>query len=83
MATTTDLTCGFIECTSLSVSYDIMGRVSVSYVVVHKTADFCYTNTIEAGGQTFKGEVMSLSLNQIVGTVGWYETHVVLIATTN
>jgi len=80
---TTTLSCGFIECTSISFSYDIMGRVTVSYTTVHQSTDFCYTEVIHAGGRTFSGEVTSMSLNQIVGTVGWYETHVTLITTTN
>lgn len=79
---TTTLSCGFIDCTSLSFTYDIMGRVTVSFTVIHQTEDFCYVEEIEAGGQVFSGDVTSLSLNQIVGTVGWYETHVTLITTT-
>lgn len=80
---TTTLPCGFIECTSLSFNYDIMGRVTVSYTTVHQSADFCYATSISAGGRTFSGDVTSMSLNQIVGTTGWYETHVTLITTTN
>lgn len=81
MATTT-LSCGFIDCTSMSFSYDIMGRVVVSYTVVHQSSDFCYIETIHAGGKVFTGDVTGMSLNQIVGTSGWYETHVTLITTT-
>jgi hypothetical protein len=77
------LPCGFIECTSLTFSYDIMGRVTVSYTSVHKDPDFCFVKELDAGGQTFTGEVLSMSMNQIIGTVGWYETHVTLVATTN
>jgi len=80
---TINLPCGFIECTSLSISYDIMGRATVSYTTVHQTANFCYTTSIDAGGRTFDGEVTAMSLNQIIGTNGWYETHVTLITTTN
>ncbi len=83
MATTSVGSCGFIDCTTLSFTYDIMGRVVVSYTTVHRSPDFCYTETIEAGGQVFDGDVTSMSLNQIVGTSGWYETHVTLITTTN
>jgi hypothetical protein len=79
----TNLSCGFIECTSLSFNYDIMGRVTVSYTTVHKNPQFCYSTSITAGGRTFSGDVTSMSLNQIVGTVGWYETHVTLVTTTN
>ncbi len=78
-----DMSCGFIDCTSLSFSYDIMGRVVVSYTAIHHTPSFCYTDVISAGGQTFTGDVTGMSLNQITGTVGWYETHVTLITTTN
>jgi hypothetical protein len=67
----------------MSFTYDIMGRVVVSYTAVHQSPDFCYTKTIDAGGRTFDGDVTSMSLNQITGTVGWYETHVTLITTTN
>ncbi len=80
---TTTLPCGFIECTSLSFGYDIMGRVTVSYTTVHQTEDFCYATVISAGGRTFSGDVTAMSLNQIPGTTGWYETHVTLITTTN
>ena len=79
---TTDLPCGFIDCTSLSFNYDIMGRVTVSYTTIHRTPKFCYTETVTAGGQTFSGEVTSMTMNAIVGTSGWYETHVTLITTT-
>lgn len=82
MATTT-MSCGFIDCTSLSFSYDIMGRVTVSYTTIHQSPDFCYTEVINAGNRIFSGDVTSMSLNQIVGTSGWYETHVTLITTTN
>ena len=75
--------CGFIDCTSLSFTYDIMGRVVVSYTTVHQQTGFCYTKVIKAGGQTFTGDVTAMTLNQIAGTVGWYETHVTLITVTN
>ena len=83
MVDTTILHCGFIDCTSLSFSYDVMGRVTVSYTVVHNTPDFCYVEVINAGGQVFSGEVTFMSMNQIQGASGWYETHVTLITTTN
>ena len=73
----------FIDCTSLSISYDIMGRATVSYVVVHDRQDFVTYNSIDAGGQIFTGYVVSASMNQIPNTANWYETHVTLITTTN
>ena len=73
----------FIDCTSLSISYDIMGRATVSYIVVHDRQDFVTYNSIDAGGQTFTGYVVSAQMNQIPNTANWYETHVTLITTTN
>ena len=73
----------FIDCTSLNFNYDTMGRVTVSYTVVHDEFEFVTYNTITAGGQTFTGYVTNASLNKIPGTHGWFETHVTLIATTD
>ncbi len=73
----------FIDCTSLNISYDVMGRATVSYVVVHDRQEFITYNSIEAGGQIFTGYVVSASMNQIPNTQNWYETHVTLITTTN
>ena len=73
----------FIDCTSLSFSYNIMGIVTVSYTMVHNFYDFVYTTSISAGGQTFSGYVINANLNPIPGAAGWFETHVTLIATTN
>ena len=73
----------FIDCTSLSVSYNVMGIATVSYTVVHDSFDFITYNTVTAGGQTFTGYVTNASLNQIPNTENWYETHVTLISTTD
>ena len=72
----------FIECTSLSVSYNIMGVATVSYTAVHNTYEFVTFNEISAGGQVFRGYITNASLNQIPNTEGWFETHVTLVATT-
>lgn len=73
----------FIECTSLSFSYDIMGLVTVSYTMVHDTIELTVTTQVSAGGQTFRGYIIDASMNTIPKTKGWYETHVTMIATTN
>jgi len=73
----------FIDCASLSFSYNVMGVVTVSYTVVHDSPSFVTYNSITAGGRTFTGYVINASLNQIPGSVGWYETHVTLVATTD
>lgn len=73
----------FIDCTSLNFNYNIMGIVTVSYTVVHDYPGFVIYNTISAGGQTFTGYVVNASVDQILNTSNWFETHVTLIATTN
>lgn len=72
----------FMECTSLSINYDVMGRATVSYVLVSQLPELEAWTTIEAGGQIFKGYVASINLNQIPKTQV-YENHVTLIATTD
>jgi len=73
----------FIECTSLSFSYSVLGLVTVNYTMVHNEKKFTVLNSITAGGQTFTGYVMDASMNAIPNTSGWYETNVTMIATTN
>lgn len=72
----------FIECTSISISYDIYGIATVNYTTVHQSSGFCYVTTITLGHQTFKGEVTSMTNSPIIGSNGWYETNVTLISTT-
>lgn len=71
----------FIDCTSLSISYDIMGIATVSYTIVSNTVGIKYYTTIDAGNQTFNGYVANASLRQIPET-SWYESSITLIATT-
>lgn len=73
----------FIECTSLSFSYNVLGLVEISYTMVHDEKKISVLNTIEAGGQTFKGYVTNAFMSAIPNTSGWYETRVSMIATTN
>lgn len=70
----------FIECTSLSFSYDIMGIVTVSYTMIHTTSKFCYRHILNFGGKVFKGYIADMSLNRIPGTA-YYSTNVTMIAT--
>jgi len=72
----------FIDCTSLNVSFDIMGRATVSYTMIHNVPEFTVVDTINIGGEIFKGYVVNASMNSIPTAAGWYETHVTLIATT-
>lgn len=79
---------GFIECTSMNISYDVMGKATISYTVVHGTRaitpfpEGMTENQITVGGQTFRGYVANATLNQIPRT-SWYETHVTFVGVTN
>jgi hypothetical protein len=73
----------FIDCTSLNVSYDVMGIATVTYTIVSDEPGFSNVqNSIPAGGQVFTGYVTSASMSQIPYT-SWYETHITLITTTD
>lgn len=73
----------FIECSSLNVSYDIMGLVTVSYTVVSNTPGIKFFYYVSTGdnGKSFSGFPTNISYNIIPGT-NWYETHVTLMAVT-
>jgi len=71
----------FIDCVSVKISYDVMGRVTVSYTIVSDESGMKAHTSVEFGGQTFTGYVVSINLNQIPNT-SWYENYVTLIATT-
>jgi hypothetical protein len=73
----------FIECTSLSFSYNVLGLVTVNYTMVHNEQKVTVVNSITVGGQTFRGYVMDAFMSAIPNTSGWYETNVTMIATTN
>ena len=73
----------FIDCTSLNISYDIMGLVTVSYTVIHNSFKFVTYNSISAGDKSFSGYVINASVNAVPHSEVWYETHVTLIATTD
>ena len=71
----------FIDCTSLSISYDIMGIATISYTIVSNTDGVKYYTTIDAGNRTYTGYVANARLRQIPETA-WYESNVTLISTT-
>lgn len=79
---TNDIT--FIECSSINISYDIMGLVSVSYTVVSNSPGvkvFYSVSTGKGNAKLFSGFPVSISHNVIPNTT-WYETHVTLMAVT-
>jgi ABC-type microcin C transport system permease subunit YejB len=73
----------FIDCPSLSISYDTMGIATVNFTVVRNEPGWPSSdimNKIEAGGRVFEGYVSSASLSQIPNTGSWFETRVTLIS---
>lgn len=78
----------FIECSSVNVSYNIMGIATVNYSIVVDSPDFSMSNYISIGGRSFKGIITNAYMQPIPGTEkassgGWYTISVTMIATTD
>lgn len=62
----------FIDCTSLSISYDVLGQATVGFTVIAAEAQpidpQVYTN-LTFGGVNFTGYITSLSVRRIAGTI--------------
>lgn len=71
----------FIECTSISIGFNVMGQATVTYTVVSDSSGFKIIRPVTFGGRTFNGYVASAYNRQIPNT-SWYETNVTLMATT-
>jgi hypothetical protein len=71
----------FIECTSLSISYDVMGIATVSYTIVADSPGIKAYDDIHAGGQYFSGYVTNVFAQPIPNTSRWWESHVTLVST--
>lgn len=75
----------FIDCTSLSINFNVMGLATVTYTIVTDVLDLNQidgTLPLSAGGKVFRGHVTNASITQIQGT-DWYEIHVTAITTAN
>jgi len=71
----------FIDCTSVNISYDTMGRVTLSYTLVSDTPDLkAKDSPIRFANRTYTGYVVSVNNNQIPNT-DWYENQVTMICT--
>ena len=73
----------FLDCSSLSFSYDIMGVTTINYTIVHDTESAQLRREITAGGHVFSGYISNISTMPVPNTEGWFETNVTLVATTN
>ena len=71
----------FIECTSLNISYDVMGLVSISYTVVSNTPGMKIFGVVEGAGFSYSGFVTNASYNPLANST-WFETHVTIMAVT-
>lgn len=62
----------FIDCTSLSISYDLLGQATLGFTVVAAAAQpinpQVYTD-LTFGGINFTGYISSLSVRRIAGTI--------------
>jgi hypothetical protein len=62
----------FIDCTTLSISYDILGEATVSFTVVAAQAQpinpQVYTD-LTFGGIRFTGYITSLTVRRVAGTI--------------
>lgn len=70
----------FIDCTSLSLNYDIMGLVTISYTIIQNVKRFLVYKKLNFGGKEFVGWVTNVSLSPIKDSGGWFETNVSLVA---
>lgn len=76
----------FMECESLSISYNIMGIASISYTIISDSASPYIDNSIRAGGVNFDGVITSVYTQPIPKTEradggSWYSTNVTMVAT--
>ena len=70
----------FIECTSLSMSYDSLGLATVNYTLVSDSPNIVPYETIVTDSVTFTGYVTNMSMQTIPNTT-WYEAQITLITT--
>lgn len=71
----------FIDCGSLSISYDVLGLATVSFTVVTNSDELTedYT-TMEVGDLTFSGYVSGATAKPILST-DWWEWGMTLVMT--
>lgn len=75
----------FIECESITVSYNTMGIATISYTLISDSDSINLQNTITVGGVVFKGWITEVYQQQIPrteysSTGSWYSTNVTMIA---
>jgi len=71
----------FIDCTTINISFDIMGIATVSYTIVSDSPSVDVPTGVQLGAVKVDGYVASASMTMIPGT-DWYETHITMVGTT-
>jgi len=67
----------FIECGSVSVSYDATGKATVSYTKIKEGSGAPSTpNSLYFGGVSFTGNTMSIMPSPILGNGSWFQWQV-------
>lgn len=72
----------FIDCTSLSITFDIMGIATINFTIIANTPGLKVRTTISAGGRTFVGYVTNASCTPLINAPKWYANNITLITTT-
>jgi len=70
----------FIDCSTVSISFDIMGIVTVSYTIVSDSPSVDVPTGVHLGAVSVDGYIASASMTMIPGT-NWYETHITMVGT--
>ena len=73
----------FIDCTTLSINYDVLGQATLSFTVVAVNKEPINPNTYTSrtfGGVTFTGYITGLEIRRIEGTLV-YEHRYTITAT--
>ena len=66
----------FIDCSSLSINYDVTGKVTASMIVIRDDGgEITWSNYKDPtwGGQDFDFIIMGATQSPIVGSNSWYE----------
>jgi len=69
----------FIDCTSLSITYDVMGVATINFTIIANTSEIKTRNEIFG----FTGYVTHVSNSPLLNSSKWYMNNVTLIATKN
>jgi hypothetical protein len=71
----------FIDCTSVSINYDVMGIATVSYTIIADTPGIKAYDNVSIGDKTFNGYVTNVYAQPVPNTSKWWESHVTLVST--